>query len=164
VSKFRTCRSCFRADAPCEVRDTLSGALTGLGILSVKHRCPAYQPMHRPGDAVLVQTRAWIGGDLEEGYPPMCWYRGRFIRYVGAKALAFVEPGTEPENDEHPLESATGFIKVPYSRIRASDWASRIDVTACGWCAAILTIGQPCGRDPHYTPARSCLALQAEAA
>lgn len=52
----------------------------------------------------------------------------------------------------------SGFIKAPRTRVKPSGWADPISVEPCRWCSAIMSLGQNCGRDPHYTPRGHCQA------
>jgi len=92
---------------------------------------------------------------FDEGHAaPLNWYRGRFIKFVGAKALAYVANGTEDIHDEdEPLETSTGFLKVPLSRLRP-DEGETISVAECVQCGSIPTVGQRCQRDPQWV--RTC--------
>lgn len=162
MTVFRTCHTCALPSATCATRAALQASIAGLGITSVKHRCATYAPAFRPGDAVKVETLAWYHSD-DDDEPPKLWFPGHFIRMTGTRAIVFVPrkalslDGSGTEFEPH----GNGYLKVPLSRLAHRD-AAPVDVTACHWCAAILGVGDPCGRDPNYTPARDCLKEAAE--
>lgn len=154
---LHTCRTCALAPEPCASRDAIQASLQGLGVRSAKHRCVSFQPAYAPGAPVKVQVRAYMSSSdrFDEDSPaPLNWYRGRFIKFVGAKALAYVADGTQDEGGEdEPLETSTGFLKVPLSRLRP-DVGDAISVQECVQCGAIPTVGQRCQRDPQWV--RTC--------
>lgn len=163
---LHTCRTCAVASQPCAARDSINAALRGLGVRSAKHRCTSFQSAYAPGDPVKVQVRAYMSSsdrfDPEERAAPLNWYRGRFIKFVGPKALAYVANGTMDEGGEdEPLETSTGFMKVPLSRLRP-DVGEPISVKECVQCGSIPTLGQPCRRDPYWV--RECRMPDAFAA
>lgn len=159
MTAFPTCHTCALPAATCQTREALKAAITGLGLTSVKHRCASYAPAFMPGDAVKVETYAWFHRD-GEGTSPKLWFPGHFIRLVGQRALVFVSHEAVSLNgDGVEFEpNGNGYLKVPMGRVRHRD-AEPVDVTACTWCAAILSLGNPCGRDPHYTPRHQCALL-----
>jgi hypothetical protein len=134
-------------------------AIAGLGITSVKHRCRDYQAAFWPGDAVKVQTLAWFVRDDDP--PVRAWFPGQFIQLSGTKALVVVRAGAVSIDDGETVfePNGSGYLKVPLSRVAHRD-ADAVDVEACRWCSAILSVGDKCGRDPNYTPSRDCLKLQ----
>lgn len=160
---FRTCHTCAKPNATCPTRGALQTAIAGLHITSVKHRCPDYAPAFLPGEPVKVETFAWYHRDDDP--PPKLNFPGHFIQLVGAKALVFVKRGAIDLNGED-IEfepNGRGYLKVPLSRVAVRD-GEAINVEACRQCAAILDVGDPCGRDPNYTPTQCCLKAQREAA
>lgn len=156
-----TCRTCALPAATCPTRDALKKSVAGLGITSVRHRCRDYRPAFLPGDAVRVSALAWPHRD-EDDPPPRLDFPGHFIQLVGTKALVFVPKDAEDLNGEgvgfEPMGG--GYLKVSLARVAHRD-AEPADVTACTWCGAIPGVGNPCGRDPHYTPDSRCLVRQA---
>lgn len=154
---LHTCRTCSLASVPCAARDAIKASLRGLCVRSAKHRCASFQPAYVPGAPVQVQVRAYMSSSDrwdEEREAPLNWYRGRFIKFVGAKALAYVANGSDALDEAGgPLEASTGFLKVPLSRIRP-DTGESISVQECVQCGVIPTLGQPCSRDPVW--ARAC--------
>lgn len=169
MSYFHTCQRCATKATDCATRAKIAAAIAGLGVGSIKHRCRDRVPLYTPGAAVLVKTRPWLSSQYPEyeDEPPIYWFRGRFIRYSGASLIVFVAPGTPPEDgdEEHVMEpQGSGFIKAPRTRVKTSDWADPISVEPCRWCSAITTLGQNCGRDPHYTPRGHCQAEMCAAA
>jgi hypothetical protein len=166
-----TCRTCALPPKTCPTRATVSAALTALGVRSAKHHCADFKALFEPGDAVTVETRAWLSKHQQEECdeePPILKYRGRFIRYVGTKAVVFVKPGTESENGafRYQLESETGFIKASVSRVWPSDWSPPIDVSECRFCGIIPALGQTCNRDKTWNriPPTGCYEGAAEVA
>lgn len=164
MATFRSCHTCARPTATCETRAALQAAIAGLGITSLKHRCAAYAPALMPGDAVKVQTLPYYPTD-DEPVSVKRWFPGHFIKLTGTRALVFVAKGArsldrDHQGNEYEFEPhGNGYLKVPLSRVAVRD-AEPVDVTACRWCAAILGVGDPCGRDPSYTPSRDCLQEQ----
>lgn len=157
MTAFRTCHTCMYPAATCQTREALQRALAGLRVTSVKHRCRDYIPAFLPGEAVKVQTLAWYHRDDDR--PPRCWFPGHFIRLAGNKALVVVAPKAVALDDED-IEfepNGSGYLKIPLSRVAVRDGPAA-NVEACRWCSAILGVGDMCRRDPHYTPARDCLA------
>lgn len=163
MTRFRTCHTCAWPGATCEARATVQAAIAGLGITSLRHRCAHYAPAFEPGDAIKAETLAFYPQDGEDAL--RCWFPGHFIRLVGQRALVFVPKGAGDldgkgaEFEPH----GNGYLKLPLGRVAHRD-APALDVTACQWCAAILDLGDPCGRDPFYTPARDCLKHKREVA
>lgn len=163
MPNFRTCHTCAFPSATCPTREALQAALEGLGVVSLKHRCPDYRPAFAPGDAIKVETLAWYHRDDDP--PPKLWFPGHFIRLSGQRALVFVPKGAPDLNCED-IEfepNGNGYLKVPMRRVAHRD-AAAVDVTACRWCAAIPALDGHCGRDPNYTPAGHCLAKSLEKA
>lgn len=163
MTVFRSCHTCARPAPACEARAKLQAAIAGLGITSVKHRCAEYAPAFEPGDAIRVTTWAWFHND--EDPPPKLDFPGHFIRLVGQRALVFVPKGA-PDLNGNDIEfepHGNGYLKVPLSRVAQRD-APTVDVSECRQCGAILGVGDPCGRDPHYTPPSKCAALTSAAA
>jgi hypothetical protein len=157
MTNFRTCHTCAKPAVSCPTREALHAALAGLRVTSVKHRCADYEAAFLPGDAVKVKTLAWYHNDDDP--PPQCWFPGHFIRLCGNKALVVVPMGAVAL-DAAGVEfepNSNGYLKVPLSRVALRDGPAA-DTEACRWCAAILGVGDACGRDPNYTPARYCLA------
>lgn len=157
MTAFRTCHTCAKPAATCATREALQTAITGLGITSVKHRCADYRPAFLPGDPVKVLTLAWYHND--EDPPLRRWFPGHFIQLSGTRALVVVpRKAIALDDGETEFEPhGNGYLKVPLSRIAHRD-GKHVDVEACRWCAAIPGVGDPCGRDPHYTPRGHCLA------
>lgn len=157
MPRFNTCHTCMKPAATCPTRERLNTAIAGLGITSLKHRCPDYAPAFLPGDPVKVDTIAWY--PQEDDRPPRCWFPGHFIRLVGQRALVFVPAkamsldGCEYEFEPH----GNGYLKLPLSRVAHRN-GEPADVIACTWCGCILGLGEACARDPHYTPASQCAA------
>ena len=56
--RWRTCGTCW-VQGPCEVRDALRPKLVGLGLTSVKHRCPKKWERFPVGSVVLVRYPQW---------------------------------------------------------------------------------------------------------
>jgi len=160
---LHTCRTCALSSKPCAAREAIQASLRGLGVRSAKHRCASFLPAYSPGCPVQVQVRAYMSSSDrfdEERAAPLNWYRGRFIKFVGAKALAYVANGTaDIHGEDEPLETSTGFLKVPLSRLRP-DEGETISVTECVQCGSIPTLGQRCLRDVEWV--RSC-RMQTEA-
>ncbi len=158
MTAFPTCHTCAFPAATCATRNALRSAISGLGLTSVKHRCRDFQPAFSPGDAVKVETLAWLHRD-EDDPPPRLWFPGHFVRLTGRKALVYVPEGAaDLSAEEVKFEpSGNGFLKVPLARVAHRD-APSVDVTECRFCGAIPTLGNPCGRDPNYTPSGHCLA------
>ncbi len=133
----------------------IARSIQGLGITSVKHRCPGYRPAFEPGDPIKALTWSWFHNDDDP--PAQCWFPGHFIRLSGqraivrvpAKALALDADGVEFE------PNGNGYLKLPLARVAHRD-GERADVTPCSWCGGIVALGDPCGRDPNYTPAGKC--------
>ena len=163
MTAFPTCHTCAFPSATCATRDALRSAIAGLGITSVKHRCRDFQPAFMPGDAVKVETVAWFHSD-DDDPPPKLWFPGHFVRLTGRRALVYVPEGAEDLNAEEVKfePNGTGFLKVPLARVAHRD-APSVDVTECRWCGAIPALGNPCGRDPNYTPSGQCLAALQQA-
>lgn len=162
MSYFHTCRTCV-ADGACDAQKELKAAIAGLGIRSLKHHCPHRVDLFKPGDPVLVETWPSYDRSEDDDLPTRDTYKGHFIRWAGNKPLVYVAAGTPGEGGEGDFEpNGNGFLKIALSRVKPRD-GDPADVEACRWCAAILGVGQPCGRDPNYTPARSCLQAQREA-
>lgn len=164
MTAFRTCHTCAKPRATCPTREALQAALAGLRITSIKHRCADYAPAFLPGEPVKVETFAWYFRD-EDDPPPRLWFPGHFIRQLATKALVFVKAGAVDLNGKGVEfePNGNGYLKVPLRRIAARE-GDAVSVEACRFCAAILDLGDPCGRDPHYTPARDCLKATREAA
>jgi len=156
--RFLTCHTCATPAATCPVRAALRENLAGLGITTLRHRCPEYRTAFEPGEAVKVTTLAWFHRD-DDDPPPKLAFPGHFIRMDRTKALVFVPEGAEDLNGEGISfePNARGYLKVPLARVAHRD-APSVDVTACRWCSAILGVGDNCARDPHYTPPGHCLA------
>ena len=167
MTAFPTCHTCRYPARTCEKLDALKASIAGLGFTSVRHRCSSYAPAYAPGDAIKVLTLPYYPQD-DEPAPLKLWFPGHFIRLTGTRALVFVKKGAQSLSTDHCGNGydfephGSGYLKVPLSRVAHRD-ADPVDVTACRWCAAILGVGDPCGRDPHYTPARDCLAAAREA-
>lgn len=150
---------------PCADRERLLAATKGLGITSIKHKCPAFAPRFKPGDPIVVLTVPWMSSQYpEEGEPPQHWYPGHFVKYCGASGktpLVFVKAGALPSDSAmpDPFEPAgTGFIKAPATRVKPSGWAPPVCVDECRNCGVITALGQPCNRDEHYHPLSKCQA------
>lgn len=158
--RFLTCHTCAIPAATCPTKAALRDSLRGFGITTLRHRCLKYRPAFEPGEAIKVTTLAWLHRD-DDDPPPKLAFPGHFIRMDKTKALVFVPAGTEDLNGEGVTfePSSNGYLKVPLARVAHRD-ALPVDVTACGWCSAILGVGDNCGRDPNYTPSAQCLALQ----
>lgn len=81
------------------------------------------------------------------------WFPATFIRQVGTKGIAFVQPRATSTCGEHefaPLGTGRGFVKITLKRMKPSDHAPKIDVAECSQCGAIQALGQPCGEDPPW--------------
>ncbi len=172
MAHFRTCRTCERAAGACEIRDRLRAAVAGLAVSSLKHRCPTFSPLYKIGQPIEVLTVAWTGlketYDYGEQEPPRHWYPGHVIRWsVGGALIVFVREGTLPVLGADPFEPrASGFIKVPMSRVRPSDHAPPIDTSECVQCGAIVAVGQPCNFEPYsfHTKAKCAFARRSDVA
>lgn len=164
MTAFRTCHTCAKPAATCPTRKALQAKLSGLGVLSLKHRCADYRAAFLPGDAVKVLTIPYYPTD-DEPAAPQRWFPGYFVKLTGTRALVFVKRGAEPI-DADPLAAdhvfepnGGGYLKVPLKRLAVRD-GEAVRIEACRWCASIPTLDGQCGRDPHYTPARDCLAAR----
>lgn len=160
MTVFRTCHTCAKPAAACDALGALKASIAGLGLTSVKHRCAGYAPAFMPGDAVKVETLAWFHNDDDP--PPKLWFPGHFVRLAGQRAIVFVPKGAEDLNCEDVRfePHGNGYLKVPLSRVAHRD-APAVDVSNCWQCGAILALGDPCGRDPVYTPPSKCAAMSA---
>jgi hypothetical protein len=159
MTYFHTCRACV-LDGACKIQSDLKAILAGLGIRSIKHRCTSRVDRFKPGDPILVKTIPTYERDEYGEYQvPKHWFQGHFVRYArDGRPLVFVTAGTVAEDDEDwKFEpNGSGFIKAALTNVKARK-GEPADIEACRWCAGIPGLGQPCGRDPNYTPARSCL-------
>lgn len=157
MTYFHTCRACV-GNGACELQSDMKTKLAGLGVRSLKHRCTSRVDLFSPGDPIVVETWPTFRNDDEDGARARCWFRGHFVQYAGNKPLVFVAAGTISEDGGWEFyPNGNGFLKVSLSRVKPRE-GDRVAVTACRWCAAIPSLGQPCGRDPNYTPMRDCLA------
>ena len=162
---FYACTGCVAEKTDCEHRARIKAAVAKMGVRSVRHTCKARVPLYRPGDAVFVETCAEVGASEEEFF--VSWFPGVIldVTYSG-KCLVFVKDGTLDETGEAEfIPSRNGVVKAPLSRVKPRPGVPPVDVSPCRWCAAVTSVGQQCGRDPHYTPLGDCQAAQrAEAA
>lgn len=164
MARFVTCHTCMYPAATCPTREMIQSAIAGLGITSIKHRCPGYAPAFTPGEAVKVTTFAWFHRD-DDDPPPKVAFPGHFVQLSGQRAIVHVRKGVG-DLDGAGVEfepQGKGYLKIPLARVAHRDAAS-IDPTECSQCGAIPGLGEPCSRDPIYTPVEKCLALQSEPA
>lgn len=159
MTYFHTCRSCV-LDGACTFQADLKASITGLGIRSLKHRCAHRVDLFKPGDPVMVKTiPTYDRGEYGDDQVPKHWFQGHFVRYArDGRPLVFVAAGTVAEDDEDWTfePNGSGFIRAAHARVKPRT-GEPADIEACRWCACIPGLGQPCGRDPNYTPSSQCL-------
>lgn len=140
MTYFSTCHGCAVEKAKCPTRRALMTAIKGRNVSSLKHKCAAREPIYGVGDPVFVLTTAWIGGDEE---PPRRWFPGVFIKPAKTQAVCFVAAGATADDkaDEVTFEpSGLGFIKAPFSRIKARPGDPTTDVTECVGCGYVVAL------------------------
>lgn len=142
MSRFSACTGCVSSPKTCDIARAMTAALRGFNISFVRHKCFGRAPLYRPGDAVLIRTRAWqnagqtaIPYEERESEPPWCDFAGRYLEQNGRMAICFIAPKTVDTSNRFEFEpSNRGFVKVPFSRVKANPSVPQIDVALCDRC------------------------------
>ena len=116
---YRKCRLCTKKDG-CQIKTDLGKALAGLGVTSVLHKCPEYEPPYKPGEPLFM--RMYCGTpEYNEHYSegiPEGLFPGHFIRQFGIKAMVYVPDGTMDTTSQVEFEArSNGYCKVSFGRL-----------------------------------------------
>lgn len=136
MTYWRTCRNCTRNRA-CERQESMKATLAGMGITSVKHRCPERALPYQPGDPVLAKTYGDMDAYTEDGEISIASFPGFFMGESGSKAMVWIRPGTsavdEDDYEFNPKNGGKGFCKLPFDRLAANPGGTSIEVcSSCG--------------------------------
>lgn len=131
MTVYRTCRNCAHEREPCQQRENVRASLKGLGMTSVKFRCPDREPRFRRGQRVSV---TWPVPD-DSGYdmPTLETWPATVIRESGARFLVLID-----DTDSDHETPATEYVKNPTLFARPAPNCVRPidepDVTLCMAC------------------------------
>lgn len=162
MTVYRTCYGCVLRGKPCERRDGIAKAISGLGIQSLKFKCDARKPLFAIGAPVWVETVYDMNGDGDENGVQIDFYPGHVVQDLGTKALVYIRPGSRgrgDKNDDDPLEFVgknNGFCKVSLKRVTARDGEVE---SICKDCELPASFGHQTGYPCNWANER---ALEAE--
>lgn len=167
MSRFSACVGCANSPKTCDIGRALTVALRGFNVSHVKHKCFGRAPLYRPGDAVLIRTRAWQTAASHEceDDPPWCDFQGRFVEQNGNRAICFIAAKAPDTSGKFEFEpTSRGFVKVPFSRVSSLPSVSSIDTKLCQRCGAFYGLTGWCDRkNSGWNGNRPCIAETADA-
>lgn len=152
MAYLHTCVGCLFQGAACTARDVLKIRIKGLGITSIRHRCPVRAPRYSAGHAVMIHT---YDSKDDPDSVVMQWWPGWFISQKGTKAICFIRPKTEVGGYEFSPQHSNGFVKVPLSRVKIGAH-DRVELDICRFCNGYPALDSCWGCDPKYAGA-DCL-------
>lgn len=150
MTHFSACTGCAVDTTQCASLRTIKGAIRGLGITTVRHRCGVRVPRYEPGCAVWIKTFDSRESGDEDG-PRVSWFPGVFISQKGSRAIAFIKPGAldELSDEDYPFQPENrGFVKVPLSRVKDRDGVP-VSVVPCLTCGDVPALSG-CGHPQRY--------------
>lgn len=129
MTYYAPCKNCTKDATTCERRVNLKKSLRGLGVTSVKFKCPDRVLPFTPGQRVEV---SFVNGD-EWGDWEETW-AATVIKESGSRFLCKVDDA-DSVDAETPAKSffknETLFVKVPLHRIRPLDEPPREVCSSC---------------------------------
>lgn len=121
---FRSCVGCAENRDSCPIRASLTQAVKGLGIRSLRHHCVKWTPQYEPGQPVKVLTVDSMEGNRDEPDDGIVndWFPATVVRQDGGKVVAYVVARAQGEHSGAEFyPSQNGFVRVPLARVKASD-------------------------------------------
>jgi len=164
-----TCRGCTKV-SDCDRRAKLVEAVRGLGVTSIKHRCPDKTLAFTPGQAVWVEVNDAPWSECAEfDEPTRAWFPGVFIggsTKSNTRGLVFVRSGETDRSGDFEFDPINGgkggelrysVCKVIWSRIEARE---RDPYDLCRECGLPIALTDTCD---YSLEGHSCMsARQAE--
>lgn len=138
MSFYRPCTNCVREKAPCPRRERIAAGIKGLGLTSVKFRCPEREPVFAVGQRVTV---GWL---VPPYHPDECSFEdymeerwpATVVAEQGSKFLICVD---DVDSDEGTparsyIKSETLYCKVTVGKLAPLDEPRRC---VCGVCGTV---------------------------
>ena len=144
MTYFHTCIGC-KNRGNCDHLKDIKDHIVGLGITSLKHRCPHREQLFLAGDPVIAETR--VDYDFEDGEPPIAKFKGWFIAQSGTKGIVFIQPGSEDLEqgmEFTPRYGGKGYVKILLSRIEADESRERMRIIECAQCGQRVSFVDEC--------------------
>ena len=157
--KLLTCTGC-KFSGECARARNMKDVLRGLGIFSLKFRCPQREDVFSPGQAAIFTTYISDSNDTGESTARNVHYQGRVIQQYGGKVVGFIAPSTPDESGDYPFEArCSGYVKMPLARVKPDDTRPAISLSCCRFCGSHFDLTGVCRGEPDYLPLVSmCLA------
>lgn len=153
MTYFHACVGCMHKSADCPSLIPIKTALIGIRVTSIKHTCREREMLYAPGDAVLVETVPFMGGEKYEGEePPKLWFPATFIMLSGPSAICFIKADVEVDGYSfEPKVGSKGYVKVPLKRVMG-DISRRCipDIRECYSCNRRPALEGGCGYQAPY--------------
>lgn len=127
---YSTCINCAADRKSCQRRATISRAIKGCSITSIKFRCVDRIPMFAPGQRVSV---TWPTTD-DQGFVDTETWPATIIVESGSRFVIQVDdvPGDLETPAREYVNNPNLFAKVTVSKLRALDEPARIICDFCG--------------------------------
>lgn len=111
MANYSTCKGCALEGQPCNARESISQAIRGLHITSIKWRCKDRKDAFEKGEPVFVSIL-----DYEDGEPYRTDCIATCIGMRGRKVHAYV---SKAEQEESGIQfRANGFVTVSRDHVR----------------------------------------------
>ena len=130
MTVYRTCRLCTVEKDKCPHKAVIKGAIVGLGITSIKHKCNFYSPPFKPGQPVIARTyidnEVGYDGDIENADFPAI-----FIKQVRTKALVLIKPGVsciDGDAQFTPMKNKRGYCKLTFDKLKAREGVPFVEI------------------------------------
>jgi len=109
----------------------MRAAIKGLGVTSIKWKCPTRKPRYNPGDPVYAR----LGADCDPDYGvTVADFPAIVIRLLGSKVLVYVEKDATSESGGYQFEPrGNGFCKVTLSRLKPRTGEPQTICKSCEW-------------------------------
>ena len=134
MTVYRTCYGCAADPKTCQARKAVSDQIKGLGVTSIKWRCPDRKDRFHVGQAVWATTHSGVIQSEYDGGGYIGDFPAIIIRHQGARAVVMIEPGALDRTERAPftpLNAGNGFCKIPLTRLKERDAPT---VAVCPTC------------------------------
>ena len=132
MTVYRTCRLCTVEKDKCPHKAVIKGAISGLGITSIKHKCNFYSPPFKPGQPVIART--YIDGEQHQEWDEAMSnadFPAIFIKQTGSKALVHITPGAfciDELVQFTPVKNPKGFCRLTFDRLKEREGAEFVEI------------------------------------
>ena len=147
MTYYHACVGCAHDKATCDAFAAFKEKIKGLGLTSVKWRCPERVDRFHVGQPVWALTTVIYGDGYNDENVCRNEWPGHIIRLLGPSALVYIKPGVQAKDydDEAPFEpksGGNGFCKIPLSRLKTRGGE---DETICKQCELPSFTGHQAG-------------------